>query len=118
MKKRPPVSILKLADYDHDGQATEFVHKISSGPCGHRPSILVGLDARGKRLHAFTANEDPASPLVLERPSDREKVREADGRVSIVQYPCGDHGTEQEETVTVWADARGPHARRSTKTCP
>jgi hypothetical protein len=118
VRKRPPVSILKLADYDHDGQATEFVLQVSAGPCGHRPSILVGLDPRGNNLRAFTAVEDPASPLVLECPSDWEKVRQARGRVSLVRYGCGDHGTEVEESVTVWTDAKGLHARRSTKACP
>lgn len=118
VKNRPVVPILKLADYDRDGQATEFVLQVSAGPCGHRPSILVGLDSRTKRLRAFASVEDPKSPLVLERTSDWEKVRKASGKVSLVQYGCGDHGTEQEETVTVWTDAQGLHARRSTKACP
>ncbi len=118
VKKRPVVPILKLADYDHDGQATEFVLQVSAGPCGHRPSILVGLDPRAKRLRAFTSVEDPKSPLVLERTSDWERVRKASGRVALVQYGCGDHGTEVEETVTVWTDAQGLHAKRSTKSCP
>lgn len=118
VKKRPVSSILKVADYDHDGMATEFVLQVSSGPCGHRPSILVGFDSRTKRLRAFASVEDPKSPFVLERPSDWEKVRQAPGRISLVQYGCGDHGTEVEETVTVWTDARGLHARRGTKACP
>lgn len=118
VKKRPAVSILKLADYDRDGQATEFVLQVSAGPCGHRPSILVGLDSRARRLRAFASVEDPKSPLVLGRPSDWEKVRQASGRVSLVQYGCGDHGTEEEESVTVWTDAQGLHAKRSTKPCP
>lgn len=118
VKKRTPVSILKLADYDHDGQATEFVLQVSAGPCGHQPSILVGLDSRTKRLRAFATVEDPKEPLVLERTGDWEKVRKTSGRIALVQYPCGDHGTEEEETVTVWTDAKGLHAKRSTKACP
>lgn len=118
VRKRPVVPILKVADYDHDGQATEFVLQVSAGPCGHRPSILVGLDPRTKRLRAFTSVEDPKSPLVLERTSDWEKVRKATSKAPIVQWACDDHGTEEEETVTVWIDAKGLHAKRSTKSCP
>lgn len=117
VKARPPAPILELADYDRDGEATEFVLQVSAGPCGHRPSLLVGLDRRSRTLHAFSTVEEPGKPLVLERPSDWEKVRAATGRVVLDQYACGDHGTEEEETVTVWADAKGLHAKRRTKAC-
>lgn len=118
VRGRAPVRVMELADYDHDGRATELVLQVGAGPCGHQQSVLVGLDARSPGLHAFGSVEEPGTPLVLERRSDWEKVRAAKGEVRLVQIPCGDHGAETEVAVTVRADGRGLHAKTSTKACP
>ena len=118
VRARPPLPVMEVADYDHDGAATEFILQVSAGPCSHRPSILVGLDRASRKLHALGTAEEPGEPLLLERASDWEKVRAARGPVVLPQWPCGDHGTEEEETVTVRTDAKGLHATRTTKRCP
>jgi hypothetical protein len=105
VRSRPPVAVMNFADYDRDGRATEFVLQVGAGPCGHQQALLVGIDRRNSRLHAFGTAEHPDEPLTLEDPSDWEN---GGAEVAVVQYACGDHGSEQESEIRLKTDPRDP----------
>ena len=87
-----------LGDYNGDGIAAEFVLQTGAGPCGHAPSVLIGLDAHGA-LHAMgSIGQTPG--LVLSTPEQWERLRNGRG-ARLVQWACGDHGADEEETVVV-----------------
>ena len=47
IKKRPVLDAMPLADYDHDGRATEFTFRIGlGGPCGRNSTRRLGSSAR------------------------------------------------------------------------
>ena len=117
VKRRPPVTILRLGDYDHDGHETEFVLQVATGAFGHRPSVVVGLDARDRHLHAFT--DDHGDPLTLDHPSLWEKVKDAKiSPVRAVEIACGDHGASEESTAVI-AFGKGPvRITHKSKSCP
>jgi len=117
VRQRPLCKIMTLGDYDHDGQATEFVLQVTAGPCGHRPSIVIGISKGNMHLHAFASLEKPGEPLVLEGPSDWEKVRSAKGKVDVLLYGCGDHGGDYEMSLSVWFTKQGIHAVEQGHDC-
>lgn len=111
VKARPPVGVMAFADYDRNGQATEFPLQIAAEPCGHQSMIVVGVDSRSDRLHAFGTVKHPEQPLVLEAPSHWKKVLQAKGEeVGLVQIGCGDHGSEQESELRIKTTAKGIEA--------
>jgi hypothetical protein len=90
---------MHLADYDHDGRATEFVVKIGQ-ETERTPSIVVGISRVDPRLHAFGTRADPNHPLVLANPWDWGEVESAGGPVPLLQTECAE-GARYEETVIV-----------------
>ena len=117
VRARPLAPVMNLADYDHDGRATEFVLQVGAGPCGHRQSVVVGIQRREPRLHAFTAVEDSGQPLVLEHPDQWEKVRAAQADVELKLFGCGDHGSDEESAVRIRFGTDGLHVKRIQKNC-
>ena len=117
VKRRPPVSILRFGDYDHDGQATELVLQVATGAFGHRPAVVVGVDSHDKRLHAFA--DDHGEPLLLDHPVLWEKVKDAKtSPVTLVEIACGDHGADEEHSAVV-TFAHGPlRIAHKPKKCP
>jgi hypothetical protein len=116
LELRPIETVIKLADYDHDGRATEFILVVGSEPCGHTPSVLVGISKDNAKLHAFGTAEKPSEPLTLERPADWERLRAA-GSAELTMVACGDHGADTETKVRVRADGQ-LHATESNRKCP
>lgn len=116
LQARAVAPIMTFADYDHDGRATEFLLAVDSMPCGHVPTIVVGIDKKNPKLHAFSSAEKPEEPLTLERPGDWDKVK-AKVPVDLTEIPCGDHAAEIETHVTVSIDDAGVHANKTTKKC-
>jgi hypothetical protein len=118
IKKRPTAEVMRLADYDHDGRATEFVLQIDAGsPCGRTPSVLVGISKAVPALHVFGTVEAPKTTLVLEHRSDWEKLRQS-ATTTLIETACGDHGAEEEASLQVRIDAAGFHATPKTRPCP
>ena len=115
LSARAPATIMLLADFDHDGRATEFVLQVDAGPCGHTPSVVVGISKSNPSLHVFGTREKPGEPLTLDRPEFWERVARAPS-VDLVQVGCGDHGSMQESSVRVTADG-DLHARESLRPC-
>jgi hypothetical protein len=114
--ERKVVSILQLADFNHDGWPTEFVLQIGTEPCGKRQSILVGVSPKRRTLHAFSSADHPERPLILEAEIWR-KLRDAKGPGRAVERTCGDLGSEEQSEVVLRTDASGIHATRETFAC-
>lgn len=91
VKARPLAQIMKFADYDHDGRATEFVLQVGTLPCGKKMSVVVGISRKNNKLHVFPSVKRPNTPLVLQA-WQWESLRRAKGAIKLVHWPCGDHG--------------------------
>jgi hypothetical protein len=114
--KRADVKILKLADYDHDGRATEFTLQIGATPCGHSDNIVVGISRQRATLHALTSVAHPERPLILERHIWNEFLHSR-GRITSVEWKCGDHAADQELVVRLVASDEGIDATRLVYDC-
>ncbi|NTU91139.1 MAG: hypothetical protein HGA60_04430 [Chlorobiaceae bacterium] len=117
VKSRPIVRIMELADYDHDGRPTEFLLQIGAGPCGHRQTVVVGVSRSNPKLHAFGTVAHPWTPLVLESPDAWKQLLGSKGKTTVVSWPCGDHGSDEQDEIELVAEAsagiRAFHARYS-----
>jgi len=116
VEKRPSVKVLELADYDHDGRATEFMLQIGVTPCSHSDNIVVGISRNQPTLHAIKSVAHPERPLILERHIWNEFLRSR-GRITSVEWRCGDHASEQELVVRLIASDKGIDATRLVYGC-
>lgn len=115
LQRRQRVRAMVPGDYDHDGQAREFVLQTQAHGCGLREAVLIGVDRRDGRVRALGTAEHPGTPLVLE-PETWALLR-ASARVESVETPCGDHGSELERVLRVLADDKGLHATSELYQC-
>lgn len=113
--RRPGPRVMKLADYDRDGMASEFLVQVAAGPCGHTEYAAVGVSKASGRLHALSSKANPAAPLVLPAAAWRAMLGAGPGRV--VNYRCGDHGTEQQEELAVSARGGAISVQRVLREC-
>jgi hypothetical protein len=117
VKSRPVVSIMNFADYDHDGRATEFVLQIGAGPCSHRQSIMVGISKNNPHLHAFGTIAHPDIPLTFQRSDIWLALLRSKGDTAVVEWPCWDHGSEEEDWIELHASPEGIQAFRLLYSC-
>jgi hypothetical protein len=117
IRARPAVPILRLRDYGHDGSAGQFLLQVSVAPCGKQADVAVGVTRANPRLHVLTTAEHPTRPLMLYRPQWDALARNPHPG-ELADWPCGDHGAEQETSVLLRADGGRLHATRITSTCP
>lgn len=117
LQKRPLVKLMNVGDYDHDGRATEFTLQVSSTPCGHQASVLVGIDRRNPKLHVFLESTTTKDDWMVLRPTEWDKVKEKVPQ-EFVEVACGDHGADEENTVRVTADDAGLHLTHASGKCP
>jgi hypothetical protein len=115
LQRRKRVRAMVLGDYDHDGQAREFVLQTQAYGCGMREAVLIGVDRRDGRVRALGTAEHPDTPLVLE-PETWALLR-GSARIEAVETPCGDHGSELERVLRVLADEKGLHATSELYQC-
>jgi hypothetical protein len=113
---RPIETVIKLADYDHDGRATEFVLNVGAGPCGHTQAVVVGISKTNGKLHAFGTKESPDTPLVLEHAKDWEKLKSGSS-ADVVQGACGEASALEETKLHVTADG-DLRATATKRKCP
>jgi len=113
---RPLATVMRFGDYDHDGQATEFLLQVGTLPCGKPLSVAVGVSHHIDRLHVFSTIEHPDRTLVLQT-SHWESLLKAEAPVKVVDWVCGDHASETETVLKLRADADGIHATRSEYQC-
>lgn len=113
--RRPGPRVMKLADYDRDGTASEFLVQVAAGPCGHTEFAAVGVAKASGKLHALSSKANPAAPLVLPAAAWRALLAAKPARV--VNYACGDHGAEQQEELAISARGGTINAARVLRQC-
>jgi hypothetical protein len=116
VRARRPVTVMHIADYDHDGRATEFPLQIGT-LSGTEPTILVGISRRFPYLHAFGTVLHPKEPLVLRDSSQWDTVLHARRKVTLIQLHCGDHGGGEQWEFELRFDKEGIHATRIVYSC-
>lgn len=117
IRKRPVTKIMEIGDYDHDGEAAEFVLQVDAGPCGHRTAIVVGVSKKNPRLHAFGTAQHPQDPLGLDPAVWRNLLKSATGHIRAVTIACGDHGIDTEVRMELSAKPAGIAAVSSFYEC-
>ena len=117
IRARAPVPILRLRDYNHDGIAGEFLLQVDTLPCGKHVLVAVGTTRDNPHLHALTSAEHPERPLTLYQWQWKALARSPHPG-KVMDWPCGDHGAEEQSTVELSADGGRIHATRITSTCP
>ncbi|ESQ79587.1 hypothetical protein [Asticcacaulis sp. YBE204] len=99
--QRTPVILMNIADYNHDGRATEFLLQVDTLPCGKRQFIALGLSADGVKLQALTSKES-AEPLILNA-GGWAALKASPKPRTVEVWPCDDHGSAVHSTVRVSA---------------
>lgn len=117
IRARPAVPVMRLRDYNHDGLAAEFLLQVDTAPCGKHASLAIGITRDNPHLHALTSAEHPERPLALYTWQWDALARNAHAG-QVIDWPCGDHGAEEQTSVVLRADAGRIHATRVTSTCP
>ena len=116
VRARPVVKIMHFADYDHDGNSTEFFLQTGVEPCGKISGIVVGLNRTHPRLHAFGTTLHPDKPLVMQK-REWEALLKAAGPIEVLDWPCGDHGSEIESDMKLNVTNGGIQAIRREFEC-
>ena len=107
---------MRFGDYDHDGQATEFILQVGTLPCGKKMSVAIGVSRQNPRLHVFSTAEHPERPLVLQA-WQWESLLGAKAPIKVTDWKCGDHGSDAETELELSADENGIHATNWTYEC-
>jgi len=102
VRSRTQVRAMDFEDYDHDGQATEFLLQTESSPCGHRYGVVVGVSRQKPRLHAFETAAHPKEPLVMDERAWTALLH-SQGPTRVVVWACGDHASDTETEFEVGA---------------
>jgi hypothetical protein len=92
---RPVVKIMNLADYNHDGQSTEFFLQTGTLPCGKATGIVIGITPTNPRLHAFGTVLNPTMPLIMKVWEWKALLASAHPG-EVVDWRCFDHASETE----------------------
>jgi len=113
---RPVVQVMHLADYNHDGIATEFFLQTDAKPCGKHYGVVLGITKDNSRVHAFGTLDHPDVPLSME--SDAwEKLRTATAPVKVIDWLCDDHGSDEQVELELRWSPKGIDGLRRTYAC-
>ena len=116
IRARAPARVMMTGDYNHDGAASEFLLQVGTSPCGKREAVLIGVSRADSALHAFSSVAHPERPLVLEI-NLWEHLRRSRGKITGVEWACGDHASETETVVQLWLDEGGLNGERVQYEC-
>jgi len=116
IRGRRAVTIMRLRDYNHDGIAGEFLVQVDTLPCGKHVLVAVGTTRDNAHLHVLTSAEHPERPLALYQ-WQWDALIHSSHPGKVMDWPCGDHGAQEETTVVLKADGGRLHATRITSTC-
>jgi hypothetical protein len=115
--RRPALVIMRFADYDGDGEETEFLLPIGSLACGKVQYAAVGLSSQNPRLHAFGSAAHPEAMLAMPLPAWHALLLRT-GASTVPLWACGDHGSEERRELVVSAGTEGIHAHERDFSCP
>jgi hypothetical protein len=116
VRSRPTTQVMNFADYDHDGESTEFLLQIFSASCGKRMKVAVGVSKSQPYLHVFGTAEHPNTPLVLKE-SNWRSLLDSITAAEVIAWQCGDHGAQTETRITLRTDGAGIHATQREYDC-
>ncbi len=116
VRARGPATVMRLADYNHDGRANEFLLQVGTAGCGRHLMVLVGVSKYNQRLHVFASADAPDEPLELEART-WEAVRMSAQPVHAVESSCEQPGGGSESLVTVEVRQGIFHAQRGRRPC-
>jgi hypothetical protein len=116
--RRPVVKIMNFRDYDHDGRSSEFYLKTDTAPCGRSVGVIIGISRSNPKLHAFGTVSQPDTALVLQKHIWEALADAASEPGAVVDWPCDDHGSPHETTVTLRWSRRGIYGFRRSFGCP
>jgi hypothetical protein len=114
--KRPTTQVMHLADYDHDGLSSEFYFQTEALPCGKSLGIVLGVSKTDPRLHAFGTASNPGKPLYMQK-ENWEALRDASGPIEVLDWACGDHGSDTQTTLRLRWTPNGIDGSRRTSAC-
>jgi hypothetical protein len=117
VKRRPVSTIMKFADYDRDGHATEFLIQVGTLGGGVQLFAAVGVSTRNDHLHALSSVEKPGVPIDMKlRPWNA--LLTATRPTRITTWQCDDHGSEVQQDLIVWAQQGKIHFKEIFLHCP
>jgi len=116
VRARPAATTMLFGDYDHDGRPTEFLMQIGTLPCGKKMNVAIGVARSTGRLHVLSTVEHPERPLVMQS-SQWESLRRATAPIKLVDWLCGDHGSDTETELELSTDKDGIHVTRTEYKC-
>ncbi len=117
VRQRPGPRVMRMADYDHDGQASEFLVQVSAGPCGHTAYAAVGVSKARPRLHALESTAGQGGPLVMPGAA-WQALLSGSGQRRVTVWPCGDHGAEERSELVLSAKSGAITVRQRSYSCP
>lgn len=103
VRARPLSKIMKFADYDHNGQATEFMLQVGNAPCGKLMCVVVGVSRANPHLHALASAKDSKKPMILRDDEWEALAKAKNGAVTVVDWVCGDHGGGEQTEISLSA---------------
>jgi hypothetical protein len=113
---RGAVSVMRLGDFNHDGQASEFLLQVGAPDCGRHRMVLVGVSRYNARLHVFASAEAPETPLELDAQT-WEAVRTSVKPIRALESRCQGQAGQVEAEVRVVARHGIFHVQRATHPC-
>jgi len=82
-------------------------------PCGKITGIVVGVTSDRPELHAFGSALHPDTPLVMQK-REWEALLKGMRPTEVLDWRCGDHGSEIESDLVVSA-TKGVNSRRAPR---
>jgi hypothetical protein len=117
VRSRGAARVMRIGDYNHDGQASEFLLQVGTVGCARHLMVLVGVSKYNTRLHVFASAEAPEVPLQLDAQT-WEAVRRSPKPIRVLESGCDGQAGQVESEVQ--AEVRGGifHVQRTTHPCP
>lgn len=117
IEQRPVARIMLFADYDRDGNATEFLVQVGTLPCLKSQFTAVGISVTQPHLHALTSVAHPERPLIMPRAA-WQAMLESPGPTTVATWACGDHGSEVRREIEIAAAGGVIRVAERAYSCP
>jgi hypothetical protein len=116
VRSRGAAPVMRIGDYNHDGEASEFLLQVGAQGCGQHLMVLVGVSKYNARAHVFASADAPEAPLELDAQT-WEAVRRSAQPIRILESRCDGHAGQVESEVRVEARRGIFHVQRATHLC-
>jgi hypothetical protein len=116
VRSRGAATVMRIGDYNHDGQASEFLLQVGAQGCGRHIMVLVGVSKYNTRAHVFASAEAPEAPLELDAQT-WEAVRSSAKPIRMLESSCQGQAGQVESAVRVEARHGIFHVQRATHPC-